>query len=252
VTWVETSSPHFEARHDLRDADDVVGVLELLEGTRRRLEAVLPQVPGTTQVVIHGSAAQLDLAAPYLPLVRRLTAPAARRYLVGWFAPAELHVLAPRILEARASQVPGSRELNLLAPAALYVHVALGGANRDLPPPFTPRTFRRYRRWAWLGAGVAQWLSGQIPHVRPAVARRIREGPAPAFPPGIRDAQLLGGTVVDLLVREEGEDACLQMVLGPLTGDPRRTLLSAFDGRPLRHTESTWRAHLAALAGRPV
>jgi len=207
-------------------------------------------VPDEVDVVVHGSPAQLDLAAPYLPLVRRLTAPAARRYLVGWFGTREIHVLAPRVLEARASHVPGSRELNLLAPAALYAHVVIGASNPRLPPPFTPRAFRRYLRWAWLAAGGAQWLSGQTAHARPAIARRMHEGGRPAFPPGIRDAQLLGGTVLDLLAREEGERACLDLLLAPLPRDPRRALVEAFHGRALTHTDVMWRAHLARLSGR--
>jgi len=251
VPWNETTSPHFAARHESRDVDDVVDVLALLEGTRERMNGLFPEVPDGVEVVVHGTVAQLDMAAPYLPLVRRLTAPAARRYLVGWFGVSEIHVLAPRVLSARASQVPGSRELILLAPAALYVHVALGASNPALPPPFTPRAFTRYRRWAWLAAGTAQWLSGQVPHARPAIARRIHEGPRPAFPPGIRDAQLLGGTVIDLLAREEGEQACLDLALGSLPRDPSRALDAAFPGRRLRHTEDAWRAHLARLAGTP-
>jgi hypothetical protein len=250
VTWVETTSPHFAARHDVADAHDVVGVLELLEGTRARLAERFPAVPDEVDVVVHGSPAQLDMAAPYLPLVRRLTAPAARRYLVGWFGTREIHVLAPRVLEARASHVPGSRELNLLAPAALYAHVVIGASNPRLPPPFTPRAFRRYLRWAWLAAGGAQWLSGQTAHARPAIARHLHERGQPAFPPGIRDAQLLGGTVLDLLAREEGERACLDLLLGPLPRDPRGALVEAFHGRSLKYTEGTWRAHLERLAGR--
>jgi hypothetical protein len=250
VTWIETTSPHFAARHDAADAHDVVGVLELLEGTRAQLAERFPAVPGEVDVVVHGSPAQLDIAAPYLPLVRRLTAPAARRYLVGWFGTREIHVLAPRLLEARASHVPGSRELNLLAPAALYAHVVIGASNPGLPPPFTALAFRRYVRWAWLAAGGAQWLSGQTAHARPAIARRMHEGGRPDFPPGIRDAQLLGGTVLDLLAREEGERACLDLLLAPLRRDPRRALVEAFHGRPLEHTEVTWRAHLKRLAGR--
>jgi hypothetical protein len=190
------------------------------------------------------------MAAPYLPLVRRLTAPAARRYLVGWFGTREIHVLAPRVLEARASHVPGSRELNLLAPAALYAHVVIGASNPRLPPPFTALAFRRYLRWAWLAAGGAQWLSGQTDHARPAIARRMHEGDRPAFPPGIRDAQLLGGTVLDLLAREEGERACLDLLLSPLPSDPRRAIVEAFHGRSLAHTEATWRAQLQRPAGR--
>jgi hypothetical protein len=249
VTWVETTSPHFAARHEEGDAHDVVGVLELLEGTRARLAARFPAVPDDVDVVVHGSVAQLDLAAPFLPLVRRLTAPAARRYLVGWFGTREIHVLAPRVLAARASHVPGSRELNLLAPAALYAHVVIGASNPRLPPPFTPPAFRRYPRWAWLAAGGAQWLSGQTAHVRPAIARRMHEGGRPAFPPGIRDAQLLGGTLLDLLAREDGEAACVELLLSPLPRDPRAVLREAFGGRSLKHTEAAWRAHIRRLAG---
>jgi hypothetical protein len=249
VTWVETTSPHFAARHEEADAHDVVGVLELLEGMRVRLAKGFPVVPAEVDVVVHGSPAQLDIAAPVLPFVRRLTAPAARRYLVGWFGSREIHVLAPRVLEARASHVPGSRELNLLAPAALYAHVVIGANNPRLPPPFTSAALRRYPRWAWLAAGAAQWLSGQTAHARPAIARRMREGAAPAFPPGIRDAQLLGGTVLDLLAREEGQGACLDLLLEPLPRAPRQALVEAFDGRRLAHTEGTWRAHLKRLAG---
>lgn len=248
VTWVETTSPHFAARHDEADAHDVVGVLQLLEGTRARLAADFPTVPDTIDVIVHGSRAQLDLAAPYLPLVRRLTAPAARRYLVGWFGRSEIHVLAPRLLAAGASHVPGSRELNLLAPAALYAHVVIGASNPRLPPPFTPGAFRRYPRWAWLAAGGAQWLSGQTEHARPAIARHLHEGAKPAFPPGIRDAQLLGGTVLDLLAREEGEGACFELLLSPLPRDPRGVLREAFGRRSLKHTEAAWRGHLRRVS----
>lgn len=249
MSWTETASPHFAARHEDADAEDVVGVLELLEGMREQLVERFPRVPADVAVVVHGSAAQLDLAAPYLPLVRRMTAPAARRYLVGWAGTRELHVLAPRVLAARASQVPGSRELNLLAPAALLGQLVVGANQPGLPPPWGPRTAPRYRRWAWLSAGAGQWLSGQVPHARPAIARRMREGPAPAFPPGPRDAGLLGGSVLDLLAREEGEAAVLRLLLEPLPRDPQRALVTAFHGRSRTHTEGTWRAHLARLAG---
>ena len=51
--------------------------------------------------------------------------------------------------------------------------------------------------------------------MRPAVTRRLRESGTPAFPPGRRDAALLGGTVFDLLAREEGERACVALACGP-------------------------------------
>jgi hypothetical protein len=152
------------------------------------------------------------------------------------------------MLAAGASHVPGSRELNLLAPAALYAHVVIGASNPRLPPPFTPAAFRRYPRWAWLAAGGAQWLSGQTEHARPAIARHLHEGPKPAFPPGIRDAQLLGGTVLDLLAREEGEGACFELLLSPLPRDPRGVLREAFGRRSLKHTEAAWRGHLRRVS----
>jgi hypothetical protein len=244
VPWVETASPHFAARHELADEDDVVDVLEQLEATRADLARRFGPVPDETAVVVHGSVAQLDLAQPYLPLLRRMTAPAARRYLAGWFGADELHVLAPRVLAARASTVPGSREMLLLAPSALYAQLVVGADHPRLPPPFTPRSFARYRRWAWLPAGAATWLSGQSAHARPAIARRLHEGPRPEFPPGVRDAQLLGGTLFDLLAREEGEAAAVALAQAPLQRSVRRMLVEAFHGRPFVHTEATWRAQL--------
>ena len=248
MPWVETTSPHFAARHELVDDDDVAGVLELLEGTRERLADAFATIPGDIEVVVHGSDAALAAAQPYLPVLRRMVAPAARRYLVGWFGAGSIHVLAPRVLIAHASNVAGSREMNLLAPAALYAQLVVGVNNRRLPPPFGPARFARYVRWAWLQAGAAQWFSGQTAYARPAIARRLREGPEPDFPPGVRDAHLLGGTVFDLLAREEGEAACVHMACDLPSGGADEALRRAFHGRPLRHTESTWRAHLARTA----
>ncbi len=250
MAWVETTSPHFSARHEEEDADAVVGVLELLEGTRERLAEAFAEVPEHVAVVVHGGPFQLALAQPYLPIIRRLTAPAARRYLVGWFQHDEIHVLAPRVLEARASSVPGSREMNLLAPAALYTQLAIGASSARLPPPFRPASFVRYVRWAWLAAGAAQYFSGQTAFARPAIARRLREGPEPSFPPGVRDAQLLGGTVVDLLAREEGDRTAARLAVELHPGGPRQALVDAFGGRELAHTERTWRAHLARTVAR--
>lgn len=248
MPWVETVSPNFAARHELADDDDVAGVLELLEGTRERLGAVFPVLPEDVEVVVHGSDAALTAAQPYLPILRRMVAPASRRYLVGWFGAGSIHVLAPRLLAARASNVPGSREMNLLAPAALYGQLVVGANNPRLPPPFGMTSFARYVRWAWLQAGAAQWFAGQTAYARPAIARRLREGPEPEFPPGVRDAHLLGGTIFDLLAREEGEAACVRLAGELPAGGAREGLRQAFHGRALKHTEATWRTHLARIA----
>lgn len=248
MPWVETASPHFAARHELVDDDDVAGVLELLEGTRERLANAFATVPGEVEVVVHGSDGALAAAQPYLPLLRRMVAPPTRRYLVGWFGAGTIHVLAPRALIAHASAVPDSREMNLLAPAALYTQLVVGLNNRRLPPPFRMGSFARYVRWAWLQAGAGQWFSGQTAFARPAIARRLREGPEPEFPPGVRDAHVLGGTIFDLLALEEGEQACVRLAGELHAGGAGEALREAFHGRPLRHTESTWRAHLARMA----
>ena len=234
MAWLETASETFVARHDERDADDARRVLAQLEHARTRLERRLRAEAGELSVVLHPTSAQLDAAQPWLPLQRARTNPAARRYVVGTVGDDEIHVLAPRVLAQRASNVEGSLELLMLAPSALL-------AKRLLAPK------RRLRRAdaPWRLEGAAQFLSGQTRHIRPAVVLRIHDRPAPSFPPGRRDALLLGGTVFDLLAREEGDEACLELARAP---QPGRALERAFHGRPLRQTEQAWRSHLNRLA----
>jgi hypothetical protein len=248
VAWLETASPTFTARHDERDAADAQRVLVQLEHARARLDAAFPERLGELAIVLHGSPAQLDAAQPWLALQRRVTSPAGRRYLVGWTAERELHVLSPRLLAQRASNVEGSLELLMLAPSALLARRYVAANHPGMPPPFGPRAFARWLRWAWLIEGAAQYFSGQVRHVRPAVARRLREAGPPAFPPGQRDAALLGGTVFDLVEREEGAAACVALATGPHREGPEGALERAFGGRPVRHTEAAWRSHLARLA----
>ena len=101
-----------------------------------------------------------------------------------------------------------------------------------LPPPFGPRRFARWLRWAWLVEGAAQCFSGQVRHVRPAVARRLREGPAAGVPARRAATRaLLGGTVFDLLAREEGESACVALACGPHRDGASGALSAAFGGR---------------------
>lgn len=248
MAWTESRSASFTARHEELDGDDVGLVLDQLEGTHERLGEAFGALPEEVAVIVHGNAAQLALAQPVFPVVRRMTAPAARRYLVGWFAPGEVHVLAPRLLRERASSVPGSREMLMLAPSSLYTQLVVGHLHPRLPPPFRPASLRTYVRWAWLVAGAGSWFSGQTAHARPAIVRRMREGGRPSFPPDVSDAPLLGGTIYDLLVREEGERAAVRLARSPLSDGPRRVLERAFGERALVHTEGTWRAHLTRLA----
>lgn len=249
-SWVETASRNFTARHEERDEDDVAAVLDLLQDTRERVGPLFGRLPDEVTVVLHSRVAELDLAQPCLPVVRRLTTPAARRYLAGWAGRGALHVLTPRLLAERAANVAGSREMLALTPAALYVQLVVAECNPSLPPPWTVRSTLRAARWAWLVAGTAQWFSGQTAHARPAIARRLREGARPDFPPSLRDAALLGGTVVDLVAREEGVENAVRLACSMPRGGPREALVSVFHGRAMVHTEGSWRAHLARFAGR--
>ena len=199
-------------------------------------------------VVLHRSAASLALARPAVPVAWALTEPASRRYLAGWASRHELHLLTPAALQRRASAVPGSREMLALTPVALYARRLIGASNRDLSSRSGPRRLVPHMRWAWLLEGAARWFSGQTDHARPAIARRLREGAPPQFPPGVRDALLLGGTVIDLLAAEEGTRAAAQLALELDPGGPETALRKAFRGRSLAHTEGAWRAHLSRLA----
>ena len=243
MAWVETDSLSFSARHESEDADAAVATLERLEDFRERLDSMFETTPGEVSVVIHAHPAALALAHPWLPVARMLAAPAARRYMAGWFSRDEIHVLAPALLAARASRVEGSREALLLSPLHEYAHLAIGANNRRLPPPFTPRSFARYVRWAWLCEGAAVHFSGQGRYLRAAIARRLREGGRPAFPPDVRDAPLLGGTVFRMLEREAGQAACVGLAtrLDPAGAD--HAIERAFD-RPRFEVERDWRASL--------
>ena len=246
MSWVESHSPSFSARHEERDTDAAAEMLAQLERFRIRLDERFETTPGEISVVMHPSAAALSLAHPWLPLARMAAAPAGRRYMAGWFGRREIHVLAPDELEERASAVPGSREALLLTPRHEYAHVVIGANNPALPPPFTPGTFRRYLRWAWLCEGAATHFAGQTEHLRPGIARRLREGGRPDFPPSARDAVLLGGTVFALLEEEAGVDACVQLAARLPKSGGGAAIESAF-GRSAADVERQWRTRLDEL-----
>ena len=249
MAWVESVSPSFRARHSSADADDADRVLYSLERLRERLERVLPRTTDEITVVLHPGFVGLALTNPLLPLAWLQTAPAARRYVAGWVGRREIHVLTPSALARRASNVPGSREMLALSAAALYARRVIADNNRELSRVAPPVRLMLELRWAWLLEGAARWFSGQTEHARPAIARRLREGGRPSFPPSLRDAALLGGTVIDLLVREEGEIAAAQFASRLHPQGPRAALLKAFGGRSLAHTEGAWRSNLSRIAG---
>ena len=248
MAWVESVSPSFRARHDSAEADSADRVLYGLERTRSRLESVFDRVPEGITVVLHGGPLGLAFTNPLLPLVWTVTAPASRRYIAGWSSERELHVLAPAALDARASNVEGSREMLALAPAGLYVRRVIAENNPALRRAKPPARVALELRWAWLLEGGARWFAGQTEHARAAIARRLREGPRPEFPPGLRDATLLGQTVVDLLVRIRGEHAAAGFVCHFDARGARAALAKAFGARSFGQLERAWLDHLENLA----
>jgi hypothetical protein len=248
VTWVESASRSFRARHDAGARDDAARVLYSLELTRERLAPYFPTTVAGLTVVLHRSGGSLSLACPAVPVAWVATAPAARRYLAGWVGGRELHVLEPAALDRRASAVPGSREMLALTPTALYARRVVGESNQDLRERSAARRMCAELRWAWLLEGAARWFSGQTEHAGPAIARRLRDGTPPSFPPRVKDALLLGGTVIDLLARERGEHAAAELACRLDPRGPRAALVRAFGGTALSHIEQAWRSHLQQLA----
>jgi hypothetical protein len=225
-----------------------VRLLALLERAREELLDVFPRTVDQVTVVIHDNPSSLLAANPLMAVMWLATAPAARRYLAGWAGHEELHVLAPKVLAQRASRVPGSAQMLALAPASLYARRVIVECNRELSSARAPARASALLRWAWMLEGGSRWFSGESSHARGAITRRLREGRRPSFPPGLRDAALLGGTVIDLIAREQGVEAAAQFVTRLHPQGPRAALVKVFRGRSLVHTEGSWRSHLARLA----
>ena len=248
MTWVESVSASFSARHEAGAGDEAHRVLQSLERARTELEPLFPKVPAGLTVVLHDGLLGLAFAKPALPLAWLGTAPSARRYIVGADGRHELHMLRPAALRERASGVPGSAAMLERSAACLYTRRVIIASNPQLAAVIGALRLRRQVRWAWLVEGGARYFGGQTAHARPAIARRLREGGRPAFPPGPRDAALLGGTVIDLIAREQGVTAAARFLCRLHPGGPRAALAAVFDGRSVVHTEGAWRSHLSRLA----
>ena len=245
VTWIETTSLSFVARHEDGDTAFAEELLDRLEDIRLKLEERFEVVPGDVGVVVHPSPVWLTMAHPFLPAVRWAAAPAGRRYLAGWPMATEVHVLGESAMEKRAA---GEASLEALRGTAerLYTEIVIAANNEKLPPPWTPNRFPQYWKWAWLIEGGGQYFSRQVDFFRAAVIRRMKEGSRPSFPPGRRDAILLGGTVFDLLEEYRGGGACELLVARLRREGPVANLEAAFD-LPFREIDDMWREYLRDL-----
>jgi hypothetical protein len=246
MPWIETDSLSFTARFEEGDEESAERTLDELEDLRLRLEDRFEEAPGGITVILHPTSGWLSAAHPFLPAARLAAAPAGRRYLAGWATASEVHTLNDAALDRRAAGEDSQRALRGTA-RRLYTQLVLAANNDRMPPPWGVRAFSRYVRWAWLVEGGSQYFSGQYSSFRPAVLRRLNEGPQPTFPPSARDAIILGGSIFDLLDREVGRHACELLVSRLRKGGPEPALETAF-GAPLREIEPIWREHVADLA----
>ena len=246
MPWTETDSLSFTARFEEGDEECAERTLDDLEDLRLRLEDRFDSAPGGITVILHPHSAWLAAAHPFLPAARMASAPSGRRYLAGWATRNELHTLTDSALERRAAG-PDSRRALLGTSNRLYAQLVLASHNEGVPPPWGPRAFSRYLRWAWLIEGGAQYYAGQCADYRAAVLRRISEGEAPSFPPSPRDAIILGGSVFELLEEERGRSACDLLVSRLPKAGPQTALETAFDAG-LREIEPAWREHVAEVA----
>lgn len=245
MTWIETTSLTFTARHDEADRSYAEELIDRLEDLSLKLEDRFEHAPSGITVVVHPSSLWLNVAQPFLPFVRRSAAPAGRRYLAGWAMATEVHVLGEKATTRRAA---GEASLEALRGTAerLYTQIVLAANNEAIPPPWSPRRSLRYLGWAWLVQGGAQHFSRQVDFFRAAVIRRLREGSRPAFPPSRRDAVILGGTIFDLLEEYRGGGACELLVARLRRDGPLANLEAAFD-LPARDIEGMWRDYLRDL-----
>src|SRR4051812_20736281 len=143
MSWVETESLSFTARHDSDDASYAERTLDGLEDLRLRLEDRFEVIPEEVTIVLPTTPLCLPPAPPFLPVARWSAAPAGRRYLAGWPMSTELHVLNDTHMERRAG---GEDSYEALRGTAERLYAQMVGAhnNTDLPPSWTPRRFGRY------------------------------------------------------------------------------------------------------------
>ena len=158
MPWVETSSPPFVVRHASGEHEGARRTLAMLEGASERVDAVLGVELGEVTAILHESELLLALAHPVLPVVRRLTAPAARRYLAGWAAASTVDgspnsKASPTSVAVRSptSTWPGAAACSSLAATFTASPVANELPSRGRPtttsPEFTPiRNARRSPR----------------------------------------------------------------------------------------------------------
>jgi hypothetical protein len=251
MAWVESHSASFQCRHSGACTEDVARMLGALEDLRSGLMEAFPrpvEALGALTFIMHDGPRSLAASNPLLVPLWRATDVASRPYITGWASTHEIHLLSPPALRSRAAGNPTLAAVLGYSAATLYTRRVIVEANHDLHRSLGPARTAVSMRWAWLLEGASRWFSGETAAARPAVTARLRGGRQPEFPPALKDAPLLAGTVIDLLVREEGERAAIELAGRLHPGGAEGALVKAFNGRALVHTEGAWRSYLSRLA----
>ena len=258
MSWVETTSLSFTARHESAQTDDAIAVLEDLEEHRNHLERAVP-APARER---HGRPARL--AAPALagaPAAAGLAQPcrAARRGATWRAGTGPARCTRSRRPMLRAlSAGPDSERACCSARGAPTRRWSWASTTRCCRRPAGPaRVSPALLRHAWLAEGAAQYFSGQVPLLRAAIAMRLRQGRVP-FPPGRAGRAAAGGQRVRP-ARARARRARLRAARDPSLRAPRATRWRTRSTGPSPDTAHAWRAHLERLstpepgcrAGRP-
>ena len=217
--------------------------MHVLETVAARLEAHGLVLPPHPTIVVHPTAVSLGLAQPAFLFAQSLTESGGRRYLASWSSGATLHLIAPpRLLRGTAGHI-SMREALERAPACGLAHLALGHLNPGLS---LHRALRR-RQWLWLAWGAGQTLVGQVPMLASTIAVRRRERRALTLPPPARDAVVLGGSLVELVLRERGLTGLVALLRDPLPPSPEAWIGRALSGLGPTERDVRWRMLLDEL-----
>lgn len=242
-TWTESSSHLFRVRFDDDARTEVEEVVHVLETVAARLEAHGLVLPAHPTIVVHPTAFSLSMAQPAYLLAQSFTESNGRRYLASWSTGSTLHLIAPARLARGTEGHISMRDALERAPACGLAHLALGHAN----PGLALQKAVRKRAWFWLAWGAGQALVGQVPMLASTIAVRRRERRALVVPPPARDAVALGGSLVELVLRERGLTALVRMLRDPLPARPQDWLTRALPGLGATERDVRWRMLLDEL-----
>jgi hypothetical protein len=242
-TWTESTSNLFRVRFDDDSRTEVEELVHVLETYAARLEAHGLVLPPHPTVVVHPTAMSLALAQPAYLAAIAMTETHGRKYLASWASGHTLHLVAPhRLMRGTESHIT-LRDAMERAPACGLAHLALGHAN----PGLTLQRALRRRAWFWLAWGAGQTLVGQVPMLASVIALRRKERRALSLTPPMRDAVVLGGSIVELVLRQRGLTGLVHLLREPLPPSPEGWIGHALPGIGGTERDVLWRMVLDDL-----